>query len=187
MAKDFSVTSFKSNLTFGGARATLFSVQLVAPPGVPGLDLIKAPMLIRAASIPASVEATIPVSYFGRELKLPGDRTFQPWQTTVINDEDFQIRNALETWSNAINQYRGNKRIVRGLGFKANATVTQYAKTGETLRTYKFEGLYPSVIGDIGLNWDSTNAVEEFQVTFEYDNWVLDSAGTTTGSIGDQG
>lgn len=182
MARNFSVTEFKSNLQFGGARSTLFQIQLTAPPRLGlNIDLNNVPFLARAASIPSSNLGLIPVPYFGRVVKIAGDRTFDPWTVTIINDEDFQIRNALESWSNSINQMRGNVRLgsAANLSYKAQAQVTQYSKTGETLRTYNFEGLYPSVISAMDLNWQNTDQIEEFQVTFEYDNWVIPSVGIT--------
>jgi len=187
MARNFSVTEFKSNLQLGGARSTLFQVQLFQPAGL-GLNLQNVPFLARAAQIPSSNLGLISVPFFGRIVKMAGDRTFDSWTVTVINDEDFKIRNALETWSNSINNMRGNTRLgsAANLNYKAQAQVTQYSKTGDTLRTYNFEGLYPANISAIDLNWNNTDSIEEFTVQFEYDNWVL-APGGTTGNIGIQG
>lgn len=189
MARSFNVNEFKSNLQFGGARPTLFQVQLTAPPQIgTGLDLQRVPFLVRTANLPAATLGLIQIPYFGRNVKMAGDRTFDAWTVTVINDEDFKIRNALETWSNAINQFRGNTRLntAANLGYKANATVTQYSKTGDTLRVYTFEGLYPASVGAIDLNWGAQDQIEEFQVQFEYDNWVVADAGATV-KPGNQG
>lgn len=189
MARSFSVTDFKSNLSLGGARATLFQVE-VTPPAALGInaDLNKLRFLARATTIPSSNLGMIGIPYFGRMVKMAGDRTFDPWNVTIINDEDFKVRNAMETWSNSINNMRGNTRLAgaTSLSYKAQATVTQYSKTGETLRVYKFEGLYPQNISEIGLGWDAVDTIEEFGVTFEYDNWVVDTTGTT-GTPGNQG
>ena len=189
MARSFSVTDFKSNLQLGGARSTLFQVTLTAPAQLGlNLDLQKVPFLVRSASIPSSNLGLIPVPYFGRIVKIAGDRTFEPWSVAVINDEDFKIRNALETWSNSINQMRGNTRLnsSANLSYKAQAQVTQYSKTGEIIRVYNFEGLYPENISSIDLNWSNTDQIEEFQVQFQYDNWVVASGGNT-GTPGNQG
>ena len=174
MARNFSVTEFKSNLQFGGARSTLFQVQLTQPTGL-NLNLQKAPFLVRSAQIPSSNLGIIPIPFFGRVVKMAGDRTFEAWTVTIINDEDFAIRNALETWSNSINNMRGNTRLgtAQNLSYKATAAVTQYSKNGDILRVYNFEGLYPSNIGAIDLSWSNVDQIEEFQVTFEYDNWVV--------------
>ncbi len=189
MSRDFNVSEFKSALQYGGARNTLFSIQLIPPPGLARLSaqLTTIPLLARAAAIPESNLGLIPVPYFGRTVKIAGDRTFQPWEVTIINDEDFALRNALEDWSNSINQMRGNVRLgdAANLSYKANANVTQYSKTGETLRTYSFEGLYPATVFGIDLAWNQVDTIEEFRVSFEYDEWtVVDGA---TGTPGNQG
>jgi len=187
MPVSFSVSNFKSNFALGGARPTLFQVTLTAPSIVGGIDLTASPFLVSSANLPSSDLGLISVPYFGRVLKLAGDRTFPTWSTTVLNDENFIIRNSLETWSNAINQMRGNARLSTGLSiaYKTDATVTQYDKLGNELRTYRFEGLYPGRFQAIDLGWDRTDRIEEFVVDWEYDNWVLDSG--VTGSIGNQG
>lgn len=187
MAQSFSVTNFKSNFALGGARPTLFQVVLTTPTIV-GVDLTKSPFLVRAANLPASNLGTIPVPYFGRILKMAGDRTFDPWTVTVLNDEDFKVRNALESWSNAINQMRGNIRSGTGqIGdYKTTAQVQQFDKLGNLIRQYDLEGFYPAQIQPIDLNWGSQDQIEEFQVTFEYDNWTLNAV-TTTGTLGNQG
>jgi hypothetical protein len=155
---------------------------------LPGNAQTKLSFMCKTAQLPGSTVGTVPVQYFGRELKFVGNRTFTDWTISIINDEDFKIRNALETWSNSINNMRGNTRLgsAANLNYKAQAQVTQYSKTGDTLRTYNFEGLYPANISAIDLNWQNTDSIEEFQVTFEYDNWVV-APGGTTGSIGIQG
>ena len=176
MARNFSVAEFKANLQKGGARSTLFQVQLTAPNALGvQIDLNKVPFLARAAQIPASNVGLIPIPYFGRTVKMAGDRTFEPWTVTIINDEDFAIRNALEAWSNSINNMRGNTRLgtAQNLSYKATASVTQYSKNGDILRVYNFEGLYPQNISAIDLSWSNVDQIEEFQVTFEYDNWVV--------------
>lgn len=176
----FNINEIKSQLTFGGARQNLFQVRL-SNPGNSVADL-KSPFLIQAASLPASNLGTIQVPYFGRFIKLAGDRIFDPWAVTVMNDEDFLIRNALEEWSNKINRFQGNVREL--INYKSDAEVVQYAKDGTEIRTYKFVGLYPSVIGAIELGWDQNDAIEIFPVEFQYDYWVV--SGGTTGNAGGQ-
>lgn len=100
----FNIQDIRSQLTSGGARSSLFQVTIQNP--VNGLGDLKVPFMCRAAEIPASTLGFVEVPYFGRRIKLAGDRTFQPWTVTIINDEDFLIRNAVENWSNAMNTYR---------------------------------------------------------------------------------
>jgi hypothetical protein len=174
----FNINDIRSQLTHGGARQNLFQVQITNK-GNGAADL-KAPFLIQAASLPASNLGTIQVPYFGRFIKLAGDRVYDPWVVTVINDEDFLVRNALEEWSNKINRFEGNIRDLKN--YKSQAQVTQYAKTGEILRVYEFDGLYPSTISQIDLGWDINDSIELFQVEFQYDLWRV--VGGKTGNAG---
>ena len=105
----FAVTDFKANLKQGGARPSLFMVELyypaaVDPPPTPSKFLVK------GASIPASTIGTHDVYYQGKAVKVAGDRTFDTWETTIINDEDFGIRIALEQWMDLISNHVLNTR-----------------------------------------------------------------------------
>lgn len=179
----FNVEEIRSQLVAGGARPTLFQVIITNP--VNSIADLKVPFMVRAAALPESELGLTPVSYFGRVVKFAGDRTFRPWQVTVINDEDFLVRNAMEQWSNAINSHQGNLRNFTDaspLLYKSTAEVTQFAKTGEPIRTYRFNGIYPAQISNIGLDWSAQNRIEEFTVTFEYDYWEI-----SDGITGDAG
>lgn len=179
----FNVNEIRSQLTLGGARNSLFQVTIQNPAN--GVADIKVPFLVKAAQIPASTLGLIEVPYFGRKIRLAGDRTFGDWTVTVINDEDFLIRNAMEQWSNQIQSLQGNLRTFGAaspLLYKAQAQVTQFSKTGIPIRTYTFNGIYPSEISPIELNWESTDAIEEFTVTFQYDWWEV--TGGITGNAG---
>jgi len=179
----FNINDMKSQLVGGGARQSLFSVQFNNPAN--GVANIKVPFMVRTASIPESKLGNITIPYFGRKINLAGDRTFADWTVTVINDEDFLIRNAMEQWSNAINSFEGNLRNFGGaspLLYKSDAVVTQYGKTGNVIRQYTFHGIYPGDVSNIELDWDATDRIEEFRVTFMYDYW--DVSGGTTGNAG---
>ena len=179
----FSIEEFKAQLEFGGARQTQFHVQFINP--ADSVADIKVPVMCKAASLPASTLGTIQVPFFGRMTKLAGDRTFEAWSVTVINDEDFLIRNALETWSNRINSLEGNLRnfgSASPLAYKSNAIVTQYGKRGNMLRQYTFHGIYPESVSSIQLDWSATDQIEEFTCNFTYD-W-FDVTGGTTGNGG---
>jgi len=178
----FNVNEIRSQLTLGGARNTLFQVTLQNPGN--GVADIKLPFMVKAAQIPSSDLGVIEVPYFGRKIRLAGDRTFGDWSVTVINDEDFLVRNAMEEWSNRINSLRGNLRTFGAaspLLYKANAQVVQYSKTGVPIRTYTFNGIFPQSVSTIDLSWDATDQIEEFTVTFQYDYWEVSGA---TGNAG---
>jgi hypothetical protein len=174
----FSINEFKSQLVGGGARSALFQVQITNP--ILGVADFKVPFMVKTAAIPESSTGVIPVPYFGRIIKYGGDRTFGAWPVTIINDEDFAVRNAMEAWSNAINSHITNFRS-SPFDYKAQAQVTQYGKDGSVLREYTFEGLFPISISTIDLSWQAQDQIEEFGVTFEYDLWRI-SGGVTGNS-----
>lgn len=173
----FSINQFKSELAGGGARPTLFQVQITNPV-IGGADL-KIPFMAKTAALPSSNLGQFVVPYFGRQIKYGGDRTFEPWTVTIINDEDFLVRNAMETWSNSINSHVSNTRTLPQ-DYKSDAIITQYGKDGSTLRIYNFQGLFPTQISEIAMGWESVDTIEEFTVTFEYDVWTI--AGGNTGN-----
>lgn len=172
----FSINNFKSELVGGGARPSLFQVQISNP--VTGAADLKIPFMVKTAALPASNVGTYQVPYFGRLVKYAGDRTFEPWTVTVINDEDFIVRNAMEAWTNSINSHVSNTRSLPQ-NYKSDAIITQYGKDGTILRVYNFQGLFPINISEIGMAWEAMDQVEEFSVTFEYDLWTV--AGGITG------
>ena len=179
----FNINEMRSQLTLGGARPTLFQVNISNPANSAG-DL-KSPFLIRASQVPASTLGFIEVPYFGRKVKIAGDRTFAEWNVTVINDEDFLIRNSMEEWMNTINSHLGN---VRGFGsasdlsYKSTAQVIQYSKTVVPIREYSFNGIFPVNITEMEVDWNATDVLQEFQVTFQYDWWEV--TGGSTGNAG---
>jgi len=177
----FNVNEIKSQLTFGGAKASHFQVQITNP--INGIADLKTPFMVQAASIPESTMGVIEIPYFGRKIKMAGDRTFAEWTVTVMNDEDFLIRNAMEEWMAAINSHQGNLRQLASAApaeYKSQAQITQFSKTGVELRTYTFNGIFPSNVAPIVTDWDTTDDIERFDVTFQYDWWEV--TGGVTGN-----
>jgi hypothetical protein len=181
----FNISDFAARgLPLGGARPSLFQVVVETPSGVPNVGA-RFSMTCRATSIPASSIGSIPVRYFGRDVKFAGSRTFQPWNVTVLNDEDFQIRQAMETWSNLINRHEANLRdpaLATNSSYRTTATVNQFGKTGDIVRSYQFVNIFPVNIGAITLSWDAAEQIEEFDVEFDYDFWKI-VAPSTTGTL----
>jgi len=176
----FNVENFKSKgLINGGARPSLFDVTITPPAGlgISGLENIQ--FLARATQLPAMTIQSVDVPYFGRKIKVAGDRTFADWSITVMNDEDFKVRAAFEAWSNKINTIISNVNLAGNAPgtYKTDAIVNQYSKGGKDttqavpLRSYKFVGIFPTQIDAINLDWDTTNQIETFDVTFAYDYW----------------
>jgi hypothetical protein len=176
----FNVAEFRANMIGDGARPNLFQVTLnfptIAENGVAAGQ--KATFMAKSAQLPGSTIGTVPVFYFGRELKFAGNRSFTDWTLQIINDEDFTIRRAIESWMNGINSHGGNVRnagAASPTGYTVDAEVTQYGKTGDTLKTYKFVGMYPLDLAPIDLDWSSNDTIEEYSVTFAYQWWETDT------------
>ena len=187
----FSVTEFKSNLKQGGARPSLFKVVFDYPSVVTSPPT-RAEFLVKTTTIPASTIGSYDVFYHGKAIHVAGDRSFDTWDTTIINDEDFGIRNSLESWMAAISNHTLNTRDKnlfqsndRSEGerakYKSSLMVTQFSKAGDDLRTYIFKGAWPSALSTINLDW-SSQEIEEFTCTWQYDSWFV-SAGTSASNL----
>ena len=193
-----SITNFRDRLVGGGARPNMFEVNITLPEQVQGLGDISQDMrfLVKAAEIPAANIGNIPVPFRGRVLPVAGDRTFDPWTVTVINDAQFNIRDAMEQWSNLINDLQFDVGDINPADYQTKAEVFQLSrqsqgsggqsagKGGEiiqTLRTYNFEGIYPTEVSSIALDYGATDQIEEFQVTFNYLFWTTALPGLPKG------
>tara|TARA_B100000927_G_scaffold261989_1_gene232562 strand:+ start:33 stop:632 length:600 start_codon:yes stop_codon:yes gene_type:complete len=192
---DRSIVDFRSRLTGGGVRSNLFEVSIEYPADL-GLDTSSdgpkatGEFLIKAAEIPASNLGNIPVPFRGRVLPVAGDRTFDPWTVTVINDEFFIIRDAMEKWSNFINDIQTTQGQVSPELYQTSATVKQLSRSGgstpgeiDVLREYRFEGIYPNTVSSIPLDYGATDQIEEFQVTFNYLFYSVTGGITSDGSL----
>ena len=168
------ITDFKSKLTGGGARSNLFEVELAFPKAVQvdGLNdiLQKARFLVKTAALPASNIAPIEVPFRGRVLKIAGDRTFDTWSITVLNDTDFSIRSAFEKWMNFINKVSDNTGSTNAEDYQADAFVYQLDRSGETLRKYHFFDIFPTQVAPIELSYDSAG-IQEFTVELQVQWW----------------
>jgi hypothetical protein len=180
----FNVSSFRSQMTGDGARPNLFSCSIPDLPvninGVTGSE-VAFNFMCRAAQLPGSTVNSIPVNYFGRELKFSGNRVFSEWTVTIINDEDFKIRNTFELWMSSLNTHVSNLRsLVSPLGYQKDGYVTQWGKVGTPIKEYKFVGMFPIDVTPIELDWSANDTIEEFAVTFAYQWW--ESTGQNTSS-----
>ena len=186
------ITKFRDKLNKGGARSNLFEVEIKDIPGG-GLDVQdEVRFLVKAAEIPASNIGNIPVPFRGRVLPVAGDRTFDPWTVTIINN-DFKIRDSMERWSNFINDMVLANGSVDPESYQKAALVKQLSRDSasgdkpDILRQYNFIGIYPNVISNIPLDYGATDQIEEFQVTFNYLYWTVgatNEAGKGSGLAG---
>ena len=171
----FSVNEFRSQMTGDGARPNLFEVSMPFPSfASPANAQTKLTFMCKTAQLPGSTVGVVPVNYFGRELKFVGNRTFADWTISVINDEDFIVRNAFERLMNGINSHNFNVRnplALAPLGYSVDSDITQFGKQGNVLKKYRFIGVYPTDITPIDVDWGSNDTIEEFSVTLTYQWW----------------
>ena len=213
MANLRTITNFKSALRGGGARPNLFEVDITGWPGGENMGDFgndakeEFQFLCKAAALPSSNITPIEIPFRGRTLKVAGDRTFDTWTITIINDENFRLRTKFEQWMNGINKltdgsgatnpgsYMGNA-VVHQLGRGANQGRQSTTNSGggdgssgrdniSPLRTYYFSDIFPTEVSEIGLSYDSTDTIEEFTVTFQVQYWVA-GANSTNGGPADQ-
>ncbi len=166
------ITDFKSKLSGGGARSNLFEVVLSFPEAAPAdanvLD--KSRFLVKSVAMPASTVTPLPVAFRGRTLNVAGDRTFESWTITIINDTDFIIRSAFENWMNTINRVSDNTGVTDPALYQADAFVYQLDRDGSTLRAYHFYDLFPTNMSSIPLSYD-TESIQEFTVEMQVLWW----------------
>jgi len=208
-----TLLNFRSQLAGGGARSNLFECALQFPvldgDATANLNnndnLTKSRFFIKSTQIPSSSIGTINVPFRGRNLKVAGDRTFEPWTITVINDTDFTLRHTFETWMNFINRHGDNAGIINPASYQTNMDVMQLSRSADNntipsgsgnatitpntnsrsstdknygiLRQYRFYGVYPSDVSTIELSYDSADTIQEFSVTFQTQYWDVVAPG----------
>ncbi len=189
-----TISQFKGQLAGGGVRPNLFEVTLNFPNGS-GQSLSfmsndtqptaaeqtistsgvadKIPFLVKSAALPASNISPVEVPFRGRVLKVAGERTFDTWTVTVLNDTDFRIRTSMEQWMNGISRLTNGSGEVNPSDYTADANVDQLGRNGEIHRRYNFVGLFPTNISEIPLSFDTTDTIEEFTVEFQVLYWTV--------------
>jgi hypothetical protein len=164
------VDDFKSKLRGGGARPNLFKATINFP-AYAGGDVELTSFMCKAAQLPQSTAAVVPVPFRGRELKVSGDRTFEDWTVTIINDTDFSVRNSFERWMNGINSHAANTGLVNPVDYQADLIVDQLDRDESVIKRYNFRGAFPISVGEIALSYDTRDEIETFDVTFSYQYW----------------
>jgi len=165
-----SVDEFKAQLKGGGARPNLFKVTVNFPGYAEGNATVTS-FMCKAAQLPGSNVPQIDVPFRGRILKIAGDRTFDPWTITIINDTDFNVRNAMERWMNGINAHSENTGLTNPQDYQADMIVEQLDRDESIIKRYDFRGAFPTVVSPIELAYESNNVVEEFTVEFAIQYW----------------
>ena len=168
------VDDFKSKLRGGGARPNLFKVTINYP-GFANGDAELTSFLCEAASLPGSTFGIIPVAFRGRILKMAGDRTFAEWNTTIINDTGFEVRDAIERWMNGINNMTDNEGLTNPNDYQVDGFVDHLDRDGNSIKQYQLRGCFPTSLDGIALSYGTNDAVEDFGVTLAYQYFETDT------------
>ena len=166
------IDDFKANLIGGGARANQFRVTITPPPGIAiGLDVRRSSFLAKASNLPGQTLGEIAIPFRGRNIYIAGDREFETWSTTFINDTDFMVRNAIERWMNGINDTAENTGVSSPAEYSADLFVEQQDRHDTILKSYIIRNAYPITTAQIDVAADTTNTIEEFEVTWRYQHF----------------
>lgn len=165
------INAFRNRLGAGGVRPNQFQVTLNFPLVVGGAG--DASLLVNSASLPASNIGTAMIQYRGREVKLAGERTFDPWTITIINDTGFTLRKKFEQWSDLMNNRTNNTGAITPREYYADLLVTQLDRNDEALRTYQLYNAFPSTVSEVSLAYGSNDVISEFNVTFQYSHFEV--------------
>ena len=202
MATTKTLRDFKSKLAGGGARPNLFEASINSFPTAiqdawdnsSEAEGGAFKFLCKSTALPASNLGSIEIPFRGRTLKVAGDRTFDDWTVTIINDEDFRLRTAFERWSNVMSQLDDATGVTNPTSYMTDAFIQQLGRGPEVgaatnnggnssiLRSYKFFDVFPVTVGEIALSYDTTDALEEFDVTFRYQYFTVGSSGDSGAS-----
>ena len=171
-----NINEFKSRLRGGGARANQFKVTLPFPGYASvGGETSDLAFLCSATALPGQNVGQVAIPFRGRILNIAGDRTFEPWTITVLNDTDFKLYRAFERWMNGINNMTDNEGIANPADYQVDGFVDQLDRNGTTLKSYTYRGLYPEVLANIPLSYGTNDAIESFDVTFRYQYFETDT------------
>ena len=167
------IDDFKSNLIGGGARSNQYRVTITPPPGIAiGLDVRRTSFLVKSASLPSVDMGEIAIPFRGRNIYIAGDRPAPAtWDVTVLNDTDFMIRNAMERWSNGMNDFAENTGVIAPADYQSDLTVEQLDRDDTVLKTYIFRSAWPTGITAIELTSATADAIETFDVTWRYQHF----------------
>lgn len=181
MAFPFSVNTFKSSLTNGGARPNQFLVQLTFPTYAPtgALAVTKSSFLVSVAELPGQTVNPAIVQYRGREVKFAGDRVFAPWTITVLNDSNFTIRNSLEQWMDGMDDYEGKFGRLSPRDYQTDLAVIQLDRNGAELKTYILKDAMPVDLSPVALDFGANDQISTFTVTWQYQHFFSASGQST--------
>tara|TARA_B100000427_G_scaffold233599_1_gene196634 strand:- start:437 stop:1015 length:579 start_codon:yes stop_codon:yes gene_type:complete len=188
MAITSNVSGFLQRVS-QGVRPNMFQVDISFPETL-DVDNELITFMCKSAQLPASSVGVIEVPFRGRTVKIAGDRTFDNWSATFINDKEMKTRAYFEAWLKDINTHQANTaNVIDPSVYGRSVVVRQLEKdarsNGSELRSYKLWYAFPVSASAIDLAYDSNDQIEEFSVEFQYSYWTVgDDSDTVAGDSG---
>jgi hypothetical protein len=180
----FNINTFRQKLN-GGSKANLFRIEIEPDTTIEGVDLSNLSILCKSGAIPAFTLGVIEVPFRGRRIKIPGDRTYADWTATIVNDDSQNVRKSFDNWMKNIIDVDGENSLRDGTdSYRCKITVKQLRPDGTVARVYDLIDAFPTDVSAIDLSYDTTDAVQEFTVTFQYhylDVGATSESGTDAG------
>jgi len=171
-----NINDFKARLAGGGARANQFKVTMPFPGfSAVGGETSDLAFLCQSTSIPGQTIGSIAVPFRGRVLQIAGDRTFNPWSMTIMNDTDFKLYRAFERWLNGINNMTDNEGMTNPVDYQVDVFIDHLDRNGTTLKKYTLRGAFPTTISDIDLSYTDNNSIETFTASLTYQYFETDT------------
>ena len=173
----FDLSTFTSALASGGARPSLFELNITAPTAVTGLDFNNVKYFCNVSALPPLTVTPIERQYFGRTVKFPGDMVFGDLSTTIMASEGSTERNSFEKWMDAINGTNNNGMIGtlnNSTSFGGTVTLLQYGKSSTNpIHTITFVDCWPTTVGEAPVSYDTASDILQFDVTWAYNYYTF--------------
>lgn len=168
------ISAFKAQMIQGGARANQFRVLITLPSIIPNASVAgqKLEFLAKSSTLPDSTVADVNIMYRGRPVHFSGEREFSPWRIDVYNDNDFIVRNALESWVDTMQNAESTNGATSPSSYQVDMQVQQLDRNDNVVKEYTFRDAWPLNVGEIQLDWGANNEIEVFPVTFQYNYWT---------------
>ena len=157
------------NAIKGGARSNKYRVYIERVG-----DAATADLLCKSASFPGKTIGEIEVWNQGRKFIVPGDTSFtNEWTLSFYNTEDHQLRLQFIKWMQEIDNFQANVHATDVNSVVVDMKVHQIKNDGTEGQGYMFHNVFPKDIGEITVEDETVDAIQEFDVSFSFTDWEV--------------
>lgn len=163
----------------GGSRQTKYEVRFSVPQDVEQLmELKDMALLAKSTDFPGMQVGQIEIFSQGRKLPIPGDTTYDnQWTVNFYMDNAHKIRKQFIAWMKAIDNFQANTHSGDPAKLFAEMSVVQLDSLEKAVAVYTFKDVWPQNIGVAAVAADSTDQIQEFDVTFSFSSWIVEGTG----------